>query len=61
MNPDIHFMMATTLSMIITLIFYCSLEGTRLNDNLFQNIFIDKIRDGLFLIRCPLDNGEGKY
>ncbi len=46
MDSDIHFMMGITLSMIITLIFYCSLEGIRVNDNLFQNIFIDKIRDG---------------
>ncbi len=60
MNPNIHFMMATSLSMIMTLIFYCNLEGTRVNDNLFQNIFVDNLRDIFFFIRCPFDNWEGK-
>jgi hypothetical protein len=60
MHPHIHLMMATTLSMMITLIVYCTLEGTRVDDNLFQNIFVDKTRDLWFFIRCPLDYGEGK-
>lgn len=60
MNSSIHFMIVTSLSMIITLLSYCSIERTRVNDNLFQNIFVDKMRDILFMIRCPFDNGEGK-
>lgn len=58
MNPDIHVMIVTTLSMIITFIFYYCLEGTSLNSSLFQDIFIDSIRDYFLLIRCVLDNGQ---
>jgi hypothetical protein len=59
MNSYIHFMMATSLSMIMTLILCCSLEGTKANNNLFQNIFADTIRDIFFLGRCLFNNGRG--
>jgi hypothetical protein len=58
MNPDIHVMIVTTLSMIIAFIFYYCLEGTSLNNSLFQDTFIDPIRDHLLFIRCLLDNGQ---
>jgi hypothetical protein len=61
MNDNIHMMMTTTLSMTMTLIFYCSLEETRVNDSLFQNIIIDIMRDMSFYLRCLLDKCLGKY
>jgi hypothetical protein len=56
MNPDVHVMIVTILSMIITVIFYYCLEGTSINNSLFQDIFADTIRDYLLFIRCLLDN-----
>lgn len=61
MKPDTHFMIATTLSMTMTLMFYFCLKGTNANGSLFQDIFVDSMRDGLFFLRCLLDYWQGKY
>jgi len=60
MDPNIHFMMATSLSMIMTLILYCSLEGTIANDNLFQNIFVDTMDKVGCFVRLLLRDWQGK-
>ncbi len=60
MKADTHFIIVTTLSMIMTLMFYCCLKGTNANGTLFQDIFVDSIRDGLFFVRCLLDYWQGK-
>jgi hypothetical protein len=54
----IHLMTATTVSMIITLVFYYGLEETRESNSLFQHIFIDTVRDYLLFICCLLDNWQ---
>jgi hypothetical protein len=58
MIGDTHLMVATTLSMIITFVFYYGLEGTSANNSLFQDIVIDTLRDYLLFIRCLLDNWQ---
>ena len=58
MNSDIHVLIVTTLSMVVTSIFYYYLEGVSLNKSLFQDIFIEPLRDCLLVIRCVLDNGQ---
>ncbi len=60
MDPRVHLMMAITLSMIMTLILYCSLEGTSVNDSLFENIYNNSLRDMFFFVRCLLNNRKGK-
>jgi len=60
MDPHVHLMMAITLSMIMTLILYCSLEGTSVNDSLFENICNNSLRDMFFFVRCLLNNWKGK-
>lgn len=51
-------MIVTTLSMVVTFIFHYCLEGTSLNSSLFEDTFIDPMRDYLLFIRCTLDSGQ---
>jgi hypothetical protein len=58
MKFHIQLMIATTVSMIITFVFYYGLEETRANNSLFQDMIIDTARDCLLFIFCLLDNWQ---
>jgi hypothetical protein len=58
---DISKCIGVTLSMLITLIFYCSLKNTRANHFFLQNMFADPIRDYALAIRCWYQGSLSKY
>ena len=61
MNCNMHFMIVTTLSMIMTFALYCALKDTRADAFFLQNIFIDVINDLLLGFRCSFNKQNGKF
>ncbi len=51
MNSHVHLVVATTLSMFMTLGFYCIFELTKANSSLIQTLIVDGIRDFFLSVR----------
>jgi hypothetical protein len=61
MNDQIHLLIATTLSMLLTFVFDCLLTQTRASNSLLQEFFIDMIRDCCLVIPCWFDGRHSNY
>jgi len=57
MKNNIHFMIVTTLSMVITFLLHCSLKDTKANGFFIQNTLIDTTCDVLLHVCCFWNNG----
>ena len=61
MKNVMNISMGISLSMFMTFLFHCVLNGTRANGFFFQNSFVDPIHDYMLTIHCWLDYSFGKY
>ncbi len=60
MNSQLHLLIVTTLSMIITFGLYYSLKDTRANDLYLQRTLIDTTGDIIMLFRCLFNSEKSK-
>ena len=56
----VHFMIATSISMIIALVLHCVLHQTRADNSIIQQHFSDAARDNLLSFRCWFDARHGR-
>jgi hypothetical protein len=61
MNSQLHLLIATTLSMIMTFVLFNSLKDTRAIDSYFQRTLIDTTRDSILFVRCLLNTEQSKF
>jgi hypothetical protein len=60
MNSQLHLLIVTTLSMIITFGLYYSLKDTRANDLYLQRTLIDTTGDIILLFHCLFNSEKSK-
>ncbi len=61
MNSQLHLLIVTTLSMIMTFVLFNSLKDTRAIDSYFQRTLIDTTRDSIFFVCCLLNPEQNKF
>ncbi len=61
MNSQLHLLIVTTLSMIMTFGLYYSLKDTRANDLYLQKTLIDTTGDIILWLRCLFNSEKSKF
>jgi hypothetical protein len=61
MNSQLHLLIVTTLSMIMTFGLYYSLKDTRANDLYLQRTLIDTTGDSILLLCCLFNSEKSEF